>query len=360
MRRKAAIIITLVVILIAFPIKSRAEGYTDGAIDDFRDILPEGMEDIADDTDALTERVGLRALLTEIVSILEGNVSGALAFLLSLICMGTLAALSGTVSTRLSSGVTWALGVLTSLLVFSHVGPLFSDCRSGMRELCEFFSSAIPIFTAVTVSSGATASASAQAIGMNFTVSLIGGGGISLMSSAIGMGLTVALLSFLSDDGMSALSRSVHSFFKWLSGIATALLAATVSLQNIVSSAADTAAMRAARYAVSGAIPIVGNTVSGALSTLTAGMAYARGVIGAGAVAVIISITLSPLLVLLMYRCALSLATSFVTLLGCDVSVRIYSAFRSALDSLAAVYSLCACVCIFEIVLFIKSGVSIF
>ena len=140
----------------------------------------------------------------------------------------------------------------------------------------------------------------------------------------------------------------------------TALLTAAYSLQTIISSAADSAAMRAAKYAASGMIPVVGGAVSGALSTLTSGLSYVKSVIGAGAVVSVVSIVLSPLVIMLLYRAALSLSSSICSLFSSDVAVKILHAYRAALDSLIAVYALSSCVIIFEIILFMKSGVSVF
>ena len=109
----------------------------------------------------------------------------------------------------------------------------------------------------------------------------------------------------------------------------------------------------------SGLIPVVGSTVSGALSTLAAGISYSKGVIGAGAIFVIISIVLAPLVSLLAYRFALSLASMLAEMLGACAASRIFTAFRFSLDSLTAVYALSSIIYILEIILFAKAGVAL-
>jgi stage III sporulation protein AE len=117
--------------------------------------------------------------------------------------------------------------------------------------------------------------------------------------------------------------------------------------------------MSAAKYAASGMIPVVGSTVAGALSTLASGLSYAKGIIGVGAIVVIVGIIISPLVLLLLHRLALSLALILADFLGVSGASRIFGAFRASFDSLIAVYALCSVLYIFNAVLFMKSGVAL-
>ena len=132
-----------------------------------------------------------------------------------------------------------------------------------------------------------------------------------------------------------------------------------ISLQTVVSSAADSARMRAAKYAASSMIPVVGGTVAGSLATLASGLSYVRGIIGAGAVAVLVSIFLSPLVMLLLYRLAVTLAASVSEMLSVGVAARLYRAYARCFDLVIAVYTASVLLYLFEIILFSVSGVAI-
>ena len=350
----------IVVIFLGFGLKVSADGYSDEQLSSFDKILPDGLSGITEDTDKLIDRVGIEALISEIKGIIERDGSQVVVFFLSCVGLGTLMALASAVSSKLARVAGVCVGATVSLGIFVGLCDVFSSVEENLAKLCEFFGSAIPIFTAVSVSSGAVGTASVQAVGMNFTLSLINGGATSLMLFAVELGLAFAMLSFFGDERISVLSSSASSFFKWISGISAAAVIATLSLQSVVSSAADNAAMRAAKYAASGMIPVVGGAVSGALSTLTSGLSYVKSVIGAGAVVSVVSIVLSPLVIMLLYRTALSLSSSICALFSPDATLKILNAYRGALDSLIAVYSLSSCVIIFEIILFMKSGVGVF
>ena len=100
-------------------------------------------------------------------------------------------------------------------------------------------------------------------------------------------------------------------------------------------------------------------SVSGALSTLASGLSYAKDFIGIGAVSIIIAIALAPIILMISYRAALSLSVDFLGFLDTGGGVRVFSSMLGALDCLIAVFSMSTLIYIFEIILFIKSGVAL-
>jgi stage III sporulation protein AE len=166
-------------------------------------------------------------------------------------------------------------------------------------------------------------------------------------------------MSSLGNRSALTVGKGIRSLFFWAIGIFTTIITAVFSLQTLISSAADSAAMRSAKYMASGLIPVVGATVSGALSTLAAGISYAKGIIGAGAIIAILSIISAPLVTLLGYRLALSVASMVAELVSSTTAVRIFTAYRFSLDTLTAVYALSSIIYILEIILFAKVGVAL-
>ena len=350
-------ILTIVVIFALFTLPVAAKGSADDYISDFGEILPEGFEGFSE-PEKLCELVGLDALISLLYSAVTDNGGAILSLLLLLLGATALSYLASLVAGELSESVGAAVALLFSLLVFSAVYPVFSSAMRTVGELSDFFSLAVPIMTSITLAGGGAATSSVQAVGMNFTLSIV----TSLASRAFlplsSLAFTLGLTSSLGDGSTAALSRGVRSAVSWLIGAVTALLVGTLSLQTVVASAADSAAMRAAKYAASGIIPVVGGTVSGALSTLVAGLSYAKGIIGGGAIAAMLVTSLSPLLVMLLYRLVLSVGASFADTLGASPLSRSLSAFRFAADTVIAVFSLSVVTYIFEIILFLFGGVN--
>ena len=244
-------------------------------------------------------------------------------------------------------------------MLISRVLPLFSETRESIDGLTAFFSDAAPIMSAVTLAGGGAGGAAVESAGIGLALAFVGDVLCTALSGAVGFSLALGLLSCFGDTNVSSVAASVKNLFMWLVGIATLIIMGTLSLQSVVTAAADSAAMRSAKYAASGLIPIVGGTVSGSLSTLASGLSYAKGVIGAGAVAVIVASAVGPLAVLLLYRLSFTVGLKLCESFSASRSASVLKAFASSLDALIAVYSLAVIIYVFEIILFIKSGVAL-
>ena len=357
--KKLLKMLIIVCVFALFPLSVYADDTSDGYIAEFFKLVPEDMEDSLGDSENLIAAIGPRELFSEIFSAAIGSLGGAVSFFLLLLGCVALMGCASFGGGKLASVTECAVGVASSVFIFKRLGEIFLGVGKSLEELSDFFASLIPLLSAVTVAGGGGGAASVQHIGMNITLSLVGWIGSSFFYTVASVGFAFGLLVAIGDNGAASLTKGIKGFFTWTLGIATALLTATLSLQTAVAAASDGAAIRAAKYAASGMIPLVGGTVASALSTLASGLAYAKGVIGAGAIAVMVGIIASPLALLLLYRLVLSLALMLSDFLGVASSSRILGSFRGSFDFLIAVYALSSVLYIFNAVLFMKSGVAI-
>ena len=103
-------------------------------------------------------------------------------------------------------------------------------------------------------------------------------------------------------------------------------------------------------------MPIVGGAVSGALGIAIGGVSYARGVVGGGGIAVILSLMLSPLILLFAYRLCLKAGAFFVSVSSAQECEGVLNAFIGSLDCLIAVYVLSSVIYIVELAAFLLGG----
>ena len=357
--RKIVILLTIVVILSVFSIKVGAEGEVDEYLSEFEDILPDDFSNIADDPSELIDRVGIEGLLAEIISILSEKRGEVVAFFLMLVDSIALSSLVSLIPTKTSVGAEVVTSLVSSVLIFSVIGNIFRSITDSLSKICNFFGSLIPITVGITAMGGGNSAATVQASGMYTTLSLVGTLGERIFGPLLAIGLALSLLSSFGNEGVLAVGRGLKGLFMWIIGILGAILTAAISLQTLIASAVDSASIRAARYAASGMIPVVGSTVSSALSTLASGLSYAKGIVGGGAIVVLILMALSPLLLLLLYRLAITLSMILADFTGAKSIGGVFSSFRFSLDMLIAVYAVSALIFIFEILLFVKMGVAI-
>jgi stage III sporulation protein AE len=256
-------------------------------------------------------------------------------------------------SSRAQVGVTLA----SSVCIFYSLYPIISSLRDSLSLASGFFLRAVPIMSAVLAAGGNVNSASSQALNMNLALT-----GVNFVLDRVLLPLTaafffLAVFDSFSLGSLSSLSRGAHGVFNWILGILCAVIVGGVSLQSILSTASDGVYIRAARQASGTLIPLVGQTVSSAMSLLFGGLAYAKDIVGVSCVAVIVLICISPIVTLLLYRLAFSVCIIILDFTGSSLGTRCLTGFRRALDSALALYSMSIMIYIFEVLVFMKSGV---
>ena len=337
---------------------AQSQEITDGILNDFSEIIPEESDVTLDDS--LLSGVGFEGLLGDILSAALGEWGGVSAFFLMLMGFAVITAIAeGTWASDnplLRRNVSAAVAAIASVSIFTSLYSVVDTVREGLVSVLDFFALLIPIVTATGAASGAVESAAVHATNMSITLSVLQKVCTGALLPLVFALFSLALASSVGEGGIASVARGIKNTFMWGMGIVCTALVGSIALQSMLASAGDNATLRAVKYAASGMIPIVGNTVASTLATLAGGLALVKSTVGVGAIAVIISLALAPLVSLLLYRLAFTVAIVFLELFGSCDGVRSFSAFRSALDALSAVYSVSVVVCIIEIVIFLKSG----
>ena len=328
---------------------------TEGIIEDFKEALPEGYGEYADIGKA-SESVGIKQIMSSILNAASGGRSEYVSLLLTLVGAVIFSSLASLHESDVGAASSRAVGVICSALLFDRLLFLIKGSVEALRELGDFFSSVIPVCLAVNTLGTSPSTATAQALGMGITLAIYSYLSQSLLLPLVSASFVTSAVSSV-DGAFARISKGIRSAFLWIIGIFSTLVSATFSLQSVIASGADNAVIRGAKYAIGGTVPIVGGTVSSALGLLVGGAAYARSVVGGGAIAVVISLIISPLITILMYRLCLKLALIFASLISVDGCADVISSFLGAIDMLMAAYAFSAIVYIVELVAFLKGGV---
>ena len=324
------------------------------------ELLPDGAPSGVGDGGAerLTDAVGVHRLLSDLLAALEGRKTSIFSFALFLFGTAILLAAAEIFSAdrRLSPAV--FAGVFGALCL-----PLFSRLIAAMRSLIgsigeatAFLSEMNPLFSAIGAAGGGVFSAAVQSAGVALSLSVIGGLSSSFLLPAVSFLLALSPIAAVDLSGrVSSLSERVRKIFVFFLSIGSLVLVATLSLQTVIASAKDGAAIRAAKYAA-GLLPMVGGALSSSLSVLSGGLSYLRSSAGVSAVAVLLSILGAPLAELILYRLSLFFGSTFLDFLGAKGAERAFSCFSAALDALIALFAFVAAVMILDVVIFLKSG----
>ena len=326
----------------------------DDYINEFLSLLPEAVsgKDIEEILDP-------SLLFSEIISVLKGGIGRAGAFFAILIISVLVCYLASVYEGKLSSAAMSGACITALLPLVYELLLLTDEVTAGLSRICSFFSSIIPLALSVVVAGGGGSSSAALGVQMSFVASAA-----QVISAEVLLPMVkaVLILSAVSALGGAGSERLVSVFRLILTrgvGLATLIVCAIFSLQSIIASAADSAALRLAKFTAQSLAPAVSTIIGATMSTISSGLAYSRGVIGAGAIGAILWIMLSPCSMILIYRFLIGIAAGMSDALGIKPLSRSLSTMQSALDGLLTVFLVSVVLFIFELIVFIKCGVEI-
>ena len=112
--------------------------------------------------------------------------------------------------------------------------------------------------------------------------------------------VVVIVLSFLGNLSEEVRTEKLGDFFKsvskWIVGLALGIFSVFLSVQGITAAQYDGVSLRAAKYVISGSVPIVGGFLSGGVEIVIAGRALIKNALGSFALFLLFGVLLRPVL----------------------------------------------------------------
>ncbi len=316
----------------------------------FLEILPDGAPSSAEDISGI---IGIGEVFGFVASVLEeSRASTYFCMLLGIALLFCLAELFSDDAGEAAATVRSASALILSLPVLYFGKEIIVSVSEGISSGSDFFSGIIPIFSSVAAIGAGGITAGSAAITMNVSLSVVSS---ILAENLLPLSTLIFSLSLLSSvdtgQGIGGVARGVRNCFNFLIGLVCALIVAVFGAQTFISASRDGLALRSAKYAISGMIPIVGGTVSGALSLLISGVRLLSGTVGIISVIVLLSIMGAPLVLLLFYRFCIGACITLTSFAGALFGERFFSSVRGAVDCLIAVLASSILVYILEIII---------
>jgi hypothetical protein len=337
-------------------VRRQTERSSEEISEKYEEALPDEFSHLTD-ANIINGSIGAEALLEEVISTVKGEGTAVLRFLLLSLSLSAITAICNALCNDAYPLATRAASLIALFLIVGNLMPLAERVTTVLLQLSDFLLTLLPLLTGISVSQGHLSVATSQATAMSLTLSFFGGEGARALSSIVKCLFVLAIVSAFSKEG-GKLMNTLKSIFTWGIGIITTLLGGVMSVQTLIGRSADNATMLATKYAISNMLPIAGGTVSGALSTLVSGMSYYAGIVGGGAIAVIVLSAISPLVTLLMYKLALSVVMIFTAFVDGDAVESGIKSVSGALDSLIALYSVTVLIYVFETMIFLRQGMT--
>jgi hypothetical protein len=330
-------------------------GQMEKYINDFLALLPQSLGDEVDIEKLLDPAI----VFSEILSAFSASGGRIAAFFSLLMISGVIAYISSVYEGKISPLLGSAVCVVALGPAIYELLSLADEITSALEEICTFFSSLVPLILSVMIAGGSSSASVASGMQMSLVSSALQVISSELLLPMSRVTLILGGASAFGGYGAERVAKAIRNIFTKGLGLVSTLICALFALQSVIASAADTATLRLAKFTAQSIVPSVGSVITASMSTLSSGLAYARGVIGAGAIGGILWIMISPAAVLMAYRIAISVSLDFALSLGIKPYSRVLSAMQYALDGLISVFIVSGVLFIFQLVIFIKSGVEI-
>jgi stage III sporulation protein AE len=241
--------------------------------------------------------------------------SGVLLLVIVLLCSlaeGTYGGLGGGGSLDVVS-IAGALAI--TVVAVADVHALIGMGREAIGNMELFSKTLLPTMATATAVSGAPAGAAARQLAtMLFSDLLITLQNRLFIPLVYAYVATCTAYAAVGNEGL----KRVASGIKW--GVTTALTAVMLAfvgyltVSGVIAGSADAATIKAAKFTISGMVPVVGGILSDAAETVLAGAGILKGAIGIFGMLAVLSICLVPFLQLgihyLVYKCVAALSAT--------------------------------------------------
>ena len=251
-----------------------------------------------------------------------------------------------------ASGVKAAVCVILSAPVFKAMADVVSEVAAGISDSSEFFSGIIPVLTGILAIGGTGAAASVSGAAMSVSLGFVTSVLAKMLLPLSSMMFSVSMVSAFDTDGITTdTAKGIRSIFNFLIGISSLIIVGALGVQTVIAVSGDNLALKSAKYALSGMIPVVGGTVSSVLSALISGVKLLSSFVGGVSVIALVSIISAPLIRLLFLRFCLFLCITVCSFSGGSYGQRFFSSVRGALDTLIAVFVSSSLIYLLEIII---------
>ncbi len=234
-------------------------------------------------------------------------------------CITAVTLLSGLISTlRSGSGgqtsgemiflITYVAALIPLLGVLTEVITVSKESLSAMKKQMELV---YPLMLTMMAASGGSVSAAvcrpAVAFFSTSIVSVIEGVVLPLTIAIILFSMTGRLTEQLQISKFTAFFKSIN---KWIIGICVSVFGIFFTLQGITAATYDGVVRRAAKYAVSNGVPIVGGFLSGGFDLAVAGGILIKNSLGSMSIFLMLYVLFEPLTLLIAVNVLLRLCAA--------------------------------------------------
>lgn len=240
-----------------------------------------------------------------------------------------------------SPAVPMAGTLAVAAVAVADVNSLLGLGGETIDTITSFSNVVLPALTAISAVTGAITGASAR-----YAASALFSG---LLTNLINHVLTPAVYGFVAVNiGYAAVGnpglKRMAAFLKWLTvtilTVTLLIFVGYLGMSGIMTGSADAAALKAAKFTISGAVPVVGGILADASESILASVGILKGTVGVFGMIVVLGICLLPFLRLAVHYLVYKLVSVLAATVGggriCELIDSVGTAFGLVLGMTGA------------------------
>lgn len=344
----------------------RADELTDEILefsgaDEIENMLPDSVAESEEFSGMTLEDSGLGDAVVKIIKMLLSGLKKELKSFVSLCAFLVVCALM-----RLHGGLFGgSAGVINYICMLCASGYCYifvydtlTLVGRAITEIDTFMSAMLPIMASLCTVSGNAAAALTQNAGMYAAMTLFEKINSSLLFPMFSLLYALSMVCAVSDIDLTGLMKFIKRFIIRVCVTILTLLVSVLFFQSSFSAAADTLAMRGAKYAAS-LIPIVGALVGEATRTVAAGISFIKTSAGVFAAAAVLYTVCIPAVALIAKKLLLSLCVVVGRIIGAGREAEFMEEVNGILSILLSVLLSVGIFFILALTIFIKTAVNV-
>jgi stage III sporulation protein AE len=332
-------------------------------VDELQEGVPDSAEDLLNDrgitptnTEAMTS-INPGEILGYLWDTVKSKAAYPLKIFAAIVAVIMLSAVvEGLGDTIADKKLTKIYGIICVIVAVSVISsPVSETIHSAAQALNDggiFMAGYIPVFSGITASSGHFTSAASYSLIVIFAsdaaVLLASNFMIPILSICMALGIVEAINPNFS---LTGITNAVQTGTKVIITFIMVVFLGLLSTQSIIGASADTLGVKAAKFAASNFIPVVGSAVADAYTTVKASLGLLRGGVGFFGIAAIFLLAAPPLIEVGLMRLAFSAAELVTDVFGVN-SVKIL--LKNTVKILSLIFSVLVC---FAVMLIISTAI---
>lgn len=182
-----------------------------------------------------------------------------------------------------------------AMLLIGNARTFIGLAEETIRELSEYGKLLLPVMTASLAAQGGFTASSALYIGTSafnvFLTQLLS----NVMLPLVYFFLAGAVANCaIGEDTLKDMKEQLKKGIEWFLKTFTTIFLSYLNMTSVISGTADAAAVKAAKTAISAAVPVIGGALSSASESILAGAALVKNAAGIGGIYVILALFLQP------------------------------------------------------------------